>query len=160
MQLVISEIIQHLCFSSLDFATVSCKTFKKNRVFVDTPIVSISSPAPVVEGQSVTIACQSDARPAVTSVMWKKGQNVIQVTDDYRFSGGSVLTPSFTIDPVVWTDVGEYTCWMSNDVGDSSKSVGLQVWCEYLMLLIVIADCIDTVFVACQCLKSHTFAKF
>ena len=83
MQLVISENIQHLCFSSLVVATVSCKTLKKNRGFVDTPVVSISSPEPVVEGQSVTIACQSEARPAVTSVMWKKGQDVIQVTDDY-----------------------------------------------------------------------------
>ena len=97
--------------------------------------MSISSPEPVVEGQSVTIECQSDARPAVTSVMWKKGQDVIQVTDDYRFSGGSVQTPSLTIDPVVWTDVGDYTCQMRNGVGDSSKSVGLQVWCEYFMLL-------------------------
>ena len=97
--------------------------------------MSISSPEPVVEGQSVTIECQSEARPAVTSVKWKKGQDVIQVTGDNRFSGGSVQTPSLTIDPVVRTDVGEYTCWMSNGVGDSSKYVGLQVWCEYLMLL-------------------------
>ena len=105
------------------------------RVFIDTPVVSISSPEPVVEGQSVTIACQSEARPAVTSVTWKKEQDVILVTDDNRFSGGSVLTPSLTIDPVVRTDVGEYTCWMRNGVGDSSKSVGLQVLCEYFVLL-------------------------
>ena len=99
-------------------------------VFVDKPEVSVSPPEPVVEGQSVTIVCQSEARPEVSSVTWMKDQAVIQVTDDYRFSGGSVQTPSLTIDPVARTDVGDYTCQMSNDVGHSSKSVQLRVWCK------------------------------
>ena len=99
--------------------------------------MSVSSPEPAVEGQPVTIACQSEARPTVSSVTWMKGQAVIQVTDDNRFSGGSVQTPSLTIDPVARTDVGDYTCQMSNDVGDSSKSVQLRVWCEYLKVLLI-----------------------
>ena len=127
--------------------------------FVDKPEVSISSPEPVVEGHSVTITCRSEARPNVSSVAWMKGQEVIQVTDDNRFSGSSLQTPSLTIDPVARTDVGDYSCQMSNDVGDSSKSVGLQVWCKYLMSLSLIADNIDTVSVVCQCWRSNMIAK-
>ena len=81
------------------------------------------------------------------------------MVDDNRFSGGSVQTPSLTIDPVARKDVGEYTCQMSNDVGDSSKSAALQVWCKFFMSLILIAGYIATVFVVCQCWRSHKITK-
>ena len=100
---------------------------------VDKPEVSIVTPRPVVEGQNVTITCQSVARPAVTNVTWKKGQNVITVTGDGHFGGGTVQKPSLTIDLVTRTDAGEYTCEMSNIVGKGKESVELQVWCKYLV---------------------------
>ncbi|KAK2176758.1 hypothetical protein NP493_641g01008 [Ridgeia piscesae] len=91
------------------------------------PTVSVVRPDPVVEGQSVTIKCQSQARPAVTSVMWKKGQEVISVTTDSKYSGGTVQTPSLTIGSVLKTDAGEYTCQLGNDVGHGIASVTLIV---------------------------------
>ena len=119
--------------------------------FVDKPEVSVSSPEPVVEDQSVTIVCQSEARPTVSSVTWMKGQVVIRVVN--RFSGGSVQTPSLTIYPVARTDVGDYTCQMSNDVGHSSKSIQLRVWCKYLISVILIVS------VVCQCWRCHKIEK-
>ena len=97
---------------------------------VDKPVVTVVTPDPVEEGQSVTIKCQSQARPAVTSVMWKKGQEVISVTTNSKYSGGTVQTPSLTIGSVLKTDAGEYTCQLGSDVGHGTGSVTLEVWCK------------------------------
>ena len=98
---------------------------------VDKPSVSVETLGPVVEGQSKTIKCQSQgARPAVTSVTWKKGQEVFSVTTDSKYTGGTVQTPSLTIGSVLKTDAGEYTCQLDNDVGHSTGSVTLEVWCK------------------------------
>ena len=100
---------------------------------VDKPSVSVVTPDPVVEEQSVIITCHSQgARPAVTSVMWKKGQKVINVTTDSKYSGGTVQAPSLTIGSVLKTDAGEYTCQLGNDVGHGTASVTLKVWCKLL----------------------------
>ena len=99
--------------------------------FVDNPIVSVVTPAPVVEGQSVTITCRSQgARPAVTRVIWKKDREVIRVTTDMKYIGGIVQNPSLTIKRTARTDGGEYTCQLSNAVGQGSSTVKLQVWCR------------------------------
>ena len=84
-----------------------------------------------VEGDSTTIKCQSQAaRPAVTSVTWTKDQEVIDVTNDAKYSGGTVETPSLTIMSVLKTDAGEYTCQLGNDVGHGNASVTLTVLCK------------------------------
>ena len=99
---------------------------------VDKPVVSVVTPDPVVENTPVTITCQSHgARPAVTSVMWKKGQEVINVTSDSKYTGGTVQKPSLTIGSVFKTDAGEYTCQLGNDVGNVSKTIALQVLRTY-----------------------------
>ena len=93
--------------------------------------MAVVTPDPVVEGQSVTITCQSQgARPAVTSVTWKKRRKVISVTTNSKYSGGTVQTPSLTIGSVLRTDAGEYTCQLGNDVGHGAGSVTLEVWCK------------------------------
>ena len=103
---------------------------------IDKPIVSVVTPDPVVEGTSVTIKCQSQgARPAVTGVTWKKGQEVISVTTNNKYTGGTVQTPSLTIGSVLKTDAGEYTCQLGNDVGNVSKTTALQVLCTYRLYL-------------------------
>ena len=98
---------------------------------VDKPTVSVVTPDPVVEGQSVTITCRiQGARPAVTSVTWKKGQEVISVVTDSKYTEGTVQTPSLTIGSVLKTDAGEYTCQLGNDVGHGTASVTLIVLCK------------------------------
>ena len=93
--------------------------------------MSVVTLDPVVEGQSVTITCKTiGARPAVTSVTWKKGQEVIHVTSHSKYTGGTVLTPSLTIGSVLKTDAGEYKCQVGNDVGHDAASVTLEVWCK------------------------------
>ena len=89
------------------------------------------TPDPVVEGQSVTIACRSQgARPAVNNVTWKKGQEVIRVTTDTKYTGANVQTPSLTLRQTMRTDAGQYTCELNNDVGQDTGTVILQVWCK------------------------------
>ena len=93
--------------------------------------MSVVTPAPVVEGQSVTITCHSQgARPAVNNVTWAKGQEVIRVTTDTKYTGGTVQAPSLTIKQTTKTDAGEYTCQLNNDVGQDTGIVTLQVWCK------------------------------
>ncbi|KAI0212429.1 hypothetical protein LSAT2_002670 [Lamellibrachia satsuma] len=92
------------------------------------PTMSVETPSPVVEGRPVTITCQSQgARPAVTSVTWKKGQDVVTVTTD-KYTGGTVQNPSLTITRATRTDAGQYTCQLNNVIGQHSKTVTLQVW--------------------------------
>ncbi|KAK2178126.1 hypothetical protein NP493_561g01055, partial [Ridgeia piscesae] len=69
-----------------------------------------------------------EARPPVTSVTWKKGQEVFSVTTDSKYTGGTVKTPSLTIGSVLKTDAGEYTCQLGNEVGHGTASVTLEVW--------------------------------
>ncbi|KAI0229368.1 hypothetical protein LSAT2_020224 [Lamellibrachia satsuma] len=93
------------------------------------PSVSVVIPAPVVEGQSVTITCWSlGARPAVNNVTWKKGEDVIKVNTHTMYTGGTVQNPTLTIKLTTRTDGGHYTCQLSNDVGQGSSTVKLQVW--------------------------------
>ena len=92
--------------------------------------MSVETLGPVIEGQSKTIKCHSQARPAVTSVTWKKGQEVINVITDSKYSGGTVQTPSLTIGSVLKTDAGEYTCQLGNDVGHGTATVTLIVLCK------------------------------
>ena len=100
---------------------------------VDKPTVSIMTPSPAVEGQPVTIACSSlGSRPAVTRVTWKKGQQVMRVTTDTKYTGGTVQTPSLTIKRATRTDAGQYKCQLINEVGQDTGTVTLQVWCKYL----------------------------
>ena len=102
--------------------------------FVDNPSVSVVIPAPVVEGQSVTITCRSlGARPAVNNVTWKKGEDVIKVNTDTKYTGGTVQNPTLTIKLTTRTDGGNYTCQLSNDVGQGSSTVNLQVWCRWFI---------------------------
>ncbi|KAI0236793.1 hypothetical protein LSAT2_012661, partial [Lamellibrachia satsuma] len=94
------------------------------------PTVSVKTPSPVVEGRPVTITCQSQgARPALTSVIWKKGQDIVTVTTD-KYTGGTVQNPSLTITRATRTDAGQYTCQLNNVIGQDSKTVTLQVWCK------------------------------
>lgn len=102
---------------------------------VDKPTVSITTPSPAVEGQPVTIACRSlGSRPALTSVTWKKDQHVVRVTTETKYTGGTVQTSSLTIKNSTRTDAGQYKCQLSNDVGQNTGTVILQVWCKYLSL--------------------------
>ena len=92
--------------------------------------MSVETLDPMVKGQSVTIKCQSQGRPAVTSVTWKKDEEVINVTNDSKYWGGTVQTPSLTILSVVMTDAGEYTCQLGNNVGHGKASVKMTVLCK------------------------------
>ena len=102
---------------------------------IDKPIVSVVTPDPVVEGKSVTIKCQSQGeKPEVTSVLWKKGKEVIKMTGT-KYTGGTAQTPSLTIRSTLKTDAGEYTCQLGNDIGHVSKTIALQVLCKYSLYL-------------------------
>ena len=112
-------------------STVVCTVLMQLDNVLDKPTVSVVTPDPVLEGQSVTITCWSQGtRPAVTSVTWKKGQEVISVTTDSKYTGGTVRRPSLTIGSVLKADAGEYTCQLDNDMGHGTGSVTLEVGCK------------------------------
>lgn len=87
----------------------------------DLPTVTIPQSYSVDFGSSITIECQITATPGVTSVSWSRiinGQTTtITISNNNKFSGGTVSNPSLTITGADNSDEGFYICSASNSVG-------------------------------------------
>ncbi|XP_073331291.1 B-cell receptor CD22-like [Pagrus major] len=75
------------------------------------PSVSVSPPAEIVEGSSVTLTCSSDANPAAKYIWYKETQTLIQGPEGvYHFSSISS------------EDRGIYSCMSENQYGEINSS--------------------------------------
>ena len=83
------------------------------------------------EPQSMTIACDVDALPALTSLTWYKGGQLLDISSTSRYSGGTTITPNLTIVSVGPDDAGTYYCVASNSIGSTtSGTTTLTVRCK------------------------------
>lgn len=86
------------------------------------PSVNIQSTSySVTYGGTVTLECVVNSSPFQTSVEWQRIANGvstnIDVTQEPRYSGGTVNSPSLIISGAVSGDAGVYVCSATNDAG-------------------------------------------
>ncbi|XP_056314521.1 B-cell receptor CD22-like [Danio aesculapii] len=81
----------------------------------DTPVISVSGSAVIMEGDSVTLTCSSDSNPPA-EISWYKGTQHIG------------FRSIFSISKISFNDSGEYKCRARNEHGDEySDPVTLDV---------------------------------
>jgi hypothetical protein len=95
--------------------------------FIGKPSIHISpTNVEVVEGQSNTIACFVSSISDITDVTWIKttvvGNEIVNVAGvDGKFSGGTLSSPSLTINNIAKLDEGTYMCRATNCFGTTSS---------------------------------------
>ncbi|XP_060068235.1 hemicentin-1-like [Ylistrum balloti] len=110
--------------NSIGTATSSQTTLS---VTGEIPTVTIPvSSYDVVTGSSITITCSVSANPPHTSVSWTRANNINSspvsiVIDGTTYSGGSVNSPSLTINSASASDQGYYVCRATNSIGTGTS---------------------------------------
>ena len=101
------------------------------RFLTDKPRITVQSPVDATEPQSTMLNCNVDALPALTSLTWYKGGQLLDTSSTARYSGGTVSVPSLTIVKVGPADAGSYYCVASNSLGTTtSATITLTVQCK------------------------------
>ncbi|XP_052103319.1 hemicentin-1-like [Mytilus californianus] len=78
-------------------------------------------------GNTITLVCEVLANPAHTAVYWTR-QSINNISETLnpasstKFSGSTTQSPSLTINNVVLSDEGNYTCHATNVVGTGQSS--------------------------------------
>ncbi|XP_021370011.1 hemicentin-1-like [Mizuhopecten yessoensis] len=87
----------------------------------DVPTVTVGAASySVVTGSSITLACNVAATPAASAIYWQRiisGTTTTMNIDEVNYFGGSLTTPSLTIQTSSSSDEGYYICSASNSVG-------------------------------------------
>ncbi|XP_052061298.1 hemicentin-1-like isoform X3 [Mytilus californianus] len=117
---------QYNCFAVNIVGTGSASSPSFLNVIGNPPIVTASIPNSVRLGDPVTITCVVTANPGATMIRWKfitnNAESVIDINNNNRYTGGSVQTPSLTINPVEEVDRGSYKCEATNAEGTAESS--------------------------------------
>lgn len=129
-----SDKAKYMCMATNNVGTAHSQQTTLNVLGTIPTVVILNPPYSVSYGESVTIQCQVTATPAATSVLWKKTINGVEsvinvATSNGKYSGGSVTTPSLTINNAdIQNDEGNYVCSATNNQGTgNSASVYLDV---------------------------------
>uniref|UniRef100_A0A672MDJ6 B-cell receptor CD22 n=1 Tax=Sinocyclocheilus grahami TaxID=75366 RepID=A0A672MDJ6_SINGR len=84
--------------------------------------VSITGSGEIVEGDSVTLSCSSDANPPALNFSWFKGRNLV--------GSGRI----YSISNISSDHSGEYKCKSRNKIGEKySDAVTLNIMCELMI---------------------------
>ncbi|XP_063441331.1 hemicentin-1-like isoform X2 [Mytilus trossulus] len=91
------------------------------------PSVTIGQGYTVNLGSSVTIQCTVFATPSASSVTWKKisqngAESFINVANSAKYNGGTVGTPSLTVQNAAEGDEAYYVCSATNAAGTGTSS--------------------------------------
>ncbi|VDI76863.1 hemicentin [Mytilus galloprovincialis] len=90
------------------------------------PVVQIPQPSYTVNlAQTITITCTVTANPTHTSVQWQRTQNGVTTNigvGSGKYSGGTVNSPSLSINNADLNDIGQYVCSATNIVGTGTST--------------------------------------
>lgn len=77
-----------------------------------------------------------------------KDDKNLTLTDKKKYSGGTIENPPLIIYNVTRDDMGEYTCWLKNEVGleQSEDSIYLNVQCKFFNNLLLYCNVLDCCF--------------
>lgn len=93
--------------------------------FSDLSVSVYNSKYTVFSGETVTLGCKIDGSPSAIVVYWTKTHgNVVEkiLTNNTKYSGSAVNTPSLTINNVNQGDDGIYICYAISTVGSFNSS--------------------------------------
>lgn len=93
--------------------------------FSDLSVSTYNSKYTVFSGETVTLGCKIDGSPSAIVVYWTKTRgNVVDkiLTNNTKYSGSAVNTPSLTIYNVDQEDDGIYICYAISTVGSFNSS--------------------------------------
>lgn len=113
--------------------------------FLGVPSVTIGQGYTVNLGSSVTIQCTVFATPSASSITWKKisqngAESFINVANSAKYNGGTIGTPSLTVQNAGEGDEAYYVCSATNAAGTGTSSQSyLDVLGSKLTLLML--DC-------------------
>ncbi|XP_052058072.1 hemicentin-1-like isoform X3 [Mytilus californianus] len=90
------------------------------------PVVQIQQSSYSVNlAQTVTLVCTVTANPTHTTVQWQRTQNGVTTNigvGSGKYSGGTVNSPSLSINNADLNDIGQYVCSATNIVGTGSST--------------------------------------
>lgn len=96
--------------------------------FKGVPTVSVKqSSYSVTPGIPVTLQCLVVSTLTVNSVYWQRNiggyiKYITSTTNNNKYSGSTTTTPSLTIFNAAQSDVGTYTCFATNSVGNGNST--------------------------------------
>ncbi|XP_065932028.1 platelet binding protein GspB isoform X4 [Magallana gigas] len=116
---------------SSDAGVYECRATNAIDTSTDSTRLDVSGSIPVVTlpttlyertyGQNVTMQCSVTATPAITEVRWQRFVNGayqdIFTQSSTKYYGSSITNFALTVTNLVFTDVGEYRCTATNQVG-------------------------------------------
>ncbi|XP_063370489.1 hemicentin-2 isoform X1 [Cydia amplana] len=92
------------------------------------PIVHVNPPNfTVLQDSKILLKCEYESNPShLIDVAWYKDDEKIDV-DSPHYQGGNVNQPALIIHDVSGSDSGNYTCQLTNDVGNSTSDNAIDV---------------------------------
>jgi hypothetical protein len=111
-------------------------------LFKDLPAAAIPSSTILAStGEPVTLLCVVSNVLDITSVEWTKAHHGITQNNiswgNSRYIGGTISSPSLSINNVVHSDEGYYTCTVTNIQGTSFLQQQLYLYITESMLFLV-----------------------
>lgn len=104
--------------------TYICKQFFKTYfdvIILGKPTVVV--PGTIAEtGTTVTIHCNASGSPVVTAIHWLLNNRNLDISNNAKYTGGTVSNPSLSIKNVASTDAGEYHCGATNLLGSTTST--------------------------------------
>nr|KAG5686475.1 hypothetical protein BaRGS_030057 [Batillaria attramentaria] len=99
------------------------------------PEISVPSEVEGDELQPVVLQCNVSALPALISLTWYKEGQLLDTSDQGRYSGGNTTTPSLTILSLAPFDAGNYYCVATNPKG-TTMSTTMELEVDYKPIIV------------------------
>ena len=94
-------------------------------VVLDIPVVGVESTSYLTQiHEDVVLHCEVQFSSSVEYLYWQHDYLNITVDNNARYSGGTIDSPSLTIQNVIYDDTGYYTC---NAVSQSGTGTSLLI---------------------------------
>ncbi|XP_076265081.1 neuromusculin isoform X3 [Rhynchophorus ferrugineus] len=92
--------------------------------------ITVNESTELVPTNGTLLSCKYKANPQeLKGALWSKDGKNLTLTDTVKYKGGTIENPPLIIYNVTREDMGDYTCWLKNEVGSeqSSDSIFLNV---------------------------------
>ncbi|CAG9768077.1 unnamed protein product [Ceutorhynchus assimilis] len=99
-------------------------------VLVRPKFITVNESTALAPTNGTLLICSYKANPQeLKGAFWSKDDKNLTLTDKKKYSGGTIENPPLIIYNVTRDDMGEYSCWLKNEVGmeQSEDTINLNV---------------------------------